>query len=284
MRSLTKSLSKAFISNWLRLSLSAVSVAVFLTIWWLLSAFLRADWPFLGVTSSPASTYERLPYWWDVLRALGRSFVTNPIPTGGRFMSEHILASLTRISIGFALALISAVPLGLLMGRSRNAEAVGRPLVELFRPIPPLAWVPIFLVVFKFFWGPIAIVFLGVFFPILLNVRLGARSVDPVLIDAARTLGARRGTIFGKVVLPFTTPYLMTGITMGLGIGWMCIVAAEMLGGVGGGVGYYIFAANTAGLYDFMYAGMVMIGILSVLTTGIAGLIERWVYRWMGMK
>jgi NitT/TauT family transport system permease protein len=284
MQSLTKSLSKAFFSNWLRLSLSALSVAAFLTAWWLLSAYLRADWPFQGVTPSPDATAERFPYWWDVLRALGRSFVTRSGNPGNLLMSEHIYASLKRISIAFALAFISAVPLGLLMGRSRNSEAVGRPLVELFRPIPPLAWVPIFLAVFKFFWGPIAIVFLGIFFPILLNVRLGARSVDPVLIDAARTLGARRSTIFGKVVLPFTTPYLMTGITVGLGIGWMCIVAAEMLGAVGGGVGYFIFEANNRTLYDLMYAAMVMIGILSVLTTGIAGLIERWLYRWMGIK
>ena len=151
MRSLTKSLSKAFISNWLRLTLSAVSVAVFLAIWWLFSAYLRADWPFQGVIPSP-SRAEYIPYWWDVLRALGRSFVTHPGATGGLFMSEHVFASLKRISIAFALALISAVPIGLLMGRSRNAEALGRPIVELFRPIPPLAWVPIFLVVFKFFW------------------------------------------------------------------------------------------------------------------------------------
>lgn len=282
MRSFTKSLRKAFISNWLRLVLSASSVAVFLVGWWLFSAYLRADWPFQGRT--PSSTADYIPYWWDVLRALGRSFVTHPAATGGLFMSQHIFASLKRISIAFALALVTAIPLGLVMGRSRSAEAVGRPLLELFRPIPPLAWVPIFLIVFRIFWGPILIVFLGIFFPVLLNVMLGSRSVDPLLIDAARTLGAKRGHIFGKVVLPFTTPYLMTGITLGLGIGWMCIVAAEMLGAVGGGVGYLIFAANSQSLYETMYAGMLVIGILSVLTTGIAGLVERWLYRWMGMK
>jgi ABC-type nitrate/sulfonate/bicarbonate transport system permease component len=282
MQSFTRSLSRVLISNWLRLALSAVSIGVFLTIWWLASAYLRADWPFQGLT--PSKNPELLPYWWDVLTALGKSFVTHPKATGGLFMSDHIAASMKRITIAFALALITAVPLGLLMGRSRNAHAVGRPIIELLRPIPPLAWVPIFLIVFKFFWGPIVIVFLGIFFPILLNVMLGARSVDPVLIDAARTLGAKRRAIFGKVVFPFTVPYLITGITVGLGIGWMCIVAAEMLGAVGGGVGYVIFAAAIAAQYDVMYAAMVLIGILSVLTTGIAGLVERWLYRWMGMK
>jgi NitT/TauT family transport system permease protein len=123
------------------------------------------------------------------------------------------------------------------------------------------------------------------FFPILLNVTFGARSVDPVLIDVARTLGAGRREVFVKVVLPFTLPYMMTGIKIGLGIGWMCIVAAEMLGAVGGGVGYYIWnMANQYGMYDKMYAGMLVIGLLSVLTTGVAALFERRLTRWMGMK
>jgi NitT/TauT family transport system permease protein len=76
----------------------------------------------------------------------------------------------------------------------------------------------------------------------------------------------------------------MTGIKVGLGIGWMCIVAAEMLGSVGGGVGYYIFAMAPIGLYDYMFAGMAVVGLLGVLTTGMAGLVENWLYRWMGMK
>jgi NitT/TauT family transport system permease protein len=147
-----------------------------------------------------------------------------------------------------------------------------------------LAWIPIFIVVFGLFWGPVGVVFLGIFFPILYNVMFGSRSVDPILIDAARTLGAKKSDLFLKVVLPFTLPYLMTGITVGLGIGWMCIVAAEMLGGVGGGVGYYI--ADRAGSqdYEYMYAGMVVIAILGTLTTGVAGLLENRIYKWMGMK
>lgn len=283
MRGTAERLRKMVIESGFQLVLSSMAVAVFLVGWWLASAYLHGDWPF------PHSTRQigfenYLPYWWDVLRAFGQSFAKANPALGGLLMTQHIASSLKRISIGFALALITALPLGLLMGRSRSAEAAGRPILELFRPIPPLAWVPIFLVVFRFFWGPIAIVFLGIFFPILLSVKLGARSVDPVLLDAARTLGAKRSTLFAKVVLPYTIPYLMTGITVGLGIGWMCIVAAEMLGAVGGGVGYYIFSASNAGLYEFMYGGMLMIAILSVLTTGIAGLVERWLRRWMGFK
>lgn len=255
------------------------SMGVFLALWWLYAAWLRAEWPFHG---TPSGVWEYVPYPWEVLEAFYLSFWSHPV--SGLYMGEHIVASLKRIVVGFLLALVLAVPAGLLMGRLWTAEAVGRPIVELFRPIPPLAWIPIFLLVFGVIWGPIAIVFLGVLFPILLNTTFGARSVDPTLIDAARTLGARRLDIFMKVVLPFTVPYLMTGITVGLGIGWMCIVAAEMLGSVGGGVGYFIFTASGNSQYPYMYAGMLMIGILSILTTGIAGLFERRVSKWMGMR
>ncbi len=282
MKSVTQRMRRAIIGNWKQAILSASALAAFVVAWSLFSAYLHADWPFQGL--KPSGSREYVPYLWDVLRAFGQSFTTRFDLLGGLLMTENIVASLKRISIGFALALVTAVPLGLLMGRSRNAEAASRPIVEIFRPIPPLAWVPVFLVVFRFFWGPILIVFTGIFFPVLFSVRLGARSVDPVLIDAARTLGARRSALFTKVVLPYTIPYLMTGITVGLGIGWMCIVAAEMLGAVGGGVGAFIFTASTISRYDFVYAGILVIAILSVLTTGVAGLVERWLRGWMGFK
>jgi NitT/TauT family transport system permease protein len=132
-------------------------------------------------------------------------------------------------------------------------------------------------------WGAVAIVFLGIFFPILLNVQLGVRSVDPVLIDAARTLGANRRQIFTKVIIPFLVPYLMTGIKVGLGIGWMCIVAAEMVGG-STGLGRLIMDSSSFSKFPQMYAAMVLIGILSVLTTGVAALFERRLSKWMGMR
>lgn len=268
--------------NWLRVTLACASVIIFIAVWWLYSAYLHAEWPFEGRTPSGAADF--LPNPRQVFDAFVDSFVHTD-PVSHLYMTSHMYASIKRMFFGFMLAFVLAVPLGLLIGRSRNADAFASPIVELFRPIPPLAWVPIFLISLKFFWGPIAIVFLGIFFPILLNVKLGARSVEPMLIDAARTLGARRVRLFFKVILPYTFPYMMTGIKLGLGIGWMCIVAAEMLGAVGGGVGNYIFnMANQAGLYDHMYAGMLVIGLLSVLTTGVAGVIERRVYKWMGMK
>ncbi len=274
MESYAKVLKAAVATSWKRILFGAISLSLFVLAWHAYSEYLNVN---------DIGFAKYIPYPAEVAEAFFDSFVT-PDPAMQLFMGEHIVASLNRVFLGFCLSLLIALPAGLLMGSSRSAEYLGMPIVEVFRPIPPLAWIPIFLVVFGYLWGPVAIVFLGIFFPILFNVMLGVSSVDPSLIDAARTLGAKRHHIFMKVMLPFTVPYLMTGIKVGLGIGWMCIVAAEMVGRYGGGVGYYIWSSNEAGRYAYMFAGMVVIAILGVLTTGVAGQVEKRLYRWMGMK
>jgi ABC-type nitrate/sulfonate/bicarbonate transport system permease component len=268
-----KGLSKNISENWRQYVQAAVSIAAFIAAWQLYSMYLHQN--NLGYKGY-------VPYPIDVLKALQSSFMHRD-PITNLTMWNHIGASLERILYGFLLALVLAVPLGLLMGTFRAADAFGRPIVELLRPIPPLAWIPIFIVILGVFGGPVAIVFLGIFFPILLNVIFGVRSVDQSLIDAARTLGSKRGQLFTKVVLPFTVPYLMTGISVGLGIGWMCIVAAEMVGNYGGGVGFFINDMAVRGQFEFMYAGMIVIGLLGILTTGVASMFGRRLSKWMGM-
>ncbi len=273
MKSLIRLARGAMERNWRRTLLACVSLFVFVGAWQMYSWHLNA---------SDAGYKAYVPYPGEVAEAFIDSF-QNP-DTTGLLMTDHIMASLERIFLGFVLAFALAVPAGMLMGSYRTAEGLGMPIVEIFRPIPPLAWIPLFIVVLGHLWGPVAIVFLGIFFPILFNVMLGVKRVDPTLIDAAKTLGAKKRQMFFKVVLPFTTPYLMTGIKVGLGIGWMCIVAAEMVGQYGGGVGYYIWARNEAGVYDYVFAGIAMIAILGILTTGVASQVERRLYAWMGMK
>lgn len=263
-------------ANWVKILLGIVSVAAFIVLWAVVAQYLSD-------TGSQISKY--VPGPGSVAEAFVKSF-TEPVPGLDVRMGDLIASSMIRVFWGFLLALLVALPIGLALGTFRAAEAMGRPLVEMFRPIPPLAWVPIFLMVFKSFWGPIAIVFVGVFFPILLNVIFGVKSVDPRLIDAARTLGARKRAVFTKVVMPTIVPYMMTGIKVGLGVGWMCIVAAEMMPIQGGtGVGYYVWlsAANYS-QYDYTYATMIVIGLLGILTTGVAELVEKRVSRWMGMR
>jgi len=255
------------------ITVSILSLVFFVAAWWALNAYFEdQDSVNAEYVPSPGSVWDAL---WGLMR--------EPDPYVGIHITEHMASSLERIGIGFVLALALAIPAGLLMGRMRLAHAVGRPIVEVFRPIPPLAWIPIFLIIFGIFWGPVAIVFLGIFFPVLFNVMLGARSVDPTLVDAAKTLGAGRFAIFEKVIFPYTIPYLMTGIKVGLGIGWMCIVAAEMVAAEGGGMGYFILVMADWSDFERMYAGMVIIGVLSALTTGVAGFVESYVYKRMGM-
>ncbi|MGD1060063.1 MAG: ABC transporter permease [Methanomassiliicoccales archaeon] len=245
-----------------------ISLAAFILTWYAVSAYFNTSY---------------LPGPDKVFTALINSF-EKPDPATGFYMTQNIMASLGRFTWGFGLALIVAIPIGLLMGSSRIAEAIGRPVVEIFRPIPPIAWVPFFIIILGSVWGPIWTIFLGAFFPILSNVIFGVKSVDATLTDAAKTLGARRSAIFTKVVLPFTVPYIMAGVTIGVGISWMCIVAAEFLGAEGGGVGSYIRVQNDLNNFDYMFAGMVVIALLGLATVGLARLLEKHVSPWRNMK
>ena len=274
MKSAGDWLARLMRANWKRAVLGIAALALFVFVWYMVSGWLQARDPVQGSLVPPPDKVASKFLW----------LLTHKDRVTQLYLLQHMFTSLERVFLGFVLALALALPSGLVMGRSWKAESFGRPVVEIFRPIPPLAWAPAFLILFKVFWGPVAVVFLGAFFPILFNVMLGARSVDRILIDAAKTLGAGRSDIFTRVVLPYTIPYLMTGITVGLGIGWMCIVAAEFVAAEGGGLGYFIQASADFGYYPEMYSGMALIGMISVLTTGVAGFFEGEVYRRMGLK
>jgi ABC-type nitrate/sulfonate/bicarbonate transport system permease component len=263
------------ISRRSQFALGVVSVLAFLALWHLFAWLLRT-WD--------SNIQEYVPFPIDVFTVLVESFV-DEVPGMDLTMGEMALASLKRVVIGFGLALLAAFPLGLLMASYRSLKYLGDPIVEMFRPIPPVAWIPVFLVMLSVFWGPVAIVFLGAFFPIFLNVMFGVKRTDQTLVDAAKTLGASRVDIFAKVVIPSTLPYLMTGVKIGLGIAWMCIVAAEMLPVLGGGVGNALWtSAKEFSRFDVTFACMIVIGLMSILTTGLAEHAERRMYRWMGME
>ncbi len=246
-----------------------ISLATFVAVWWGLSIVLDTKY---------------LPAPDIVAEAFIKSFTKVDLATG-RTMWDNIGASLERVLLGFGLAFVTALPLGLLMGSSRLSEKFGKPIVEIFRPIPPIAWAPLLVVAMGIFLGPVVVVFIGVFFPLLSNVMFGVKKVDPNLMDAAKTLGAKKSTLFTKVIFPSTVPYLMTGIRIGLGVGWMCIVAAEFIAAKGGGVGYYILLwSQGIGRYENVFAGLIVVAILGLLTTELSGYIEKKVSEWMGMK
>jgi ABC-type nitrate/sulfonate/bicarbonate transport system permease component len=185
----------------------------------------------------------------------------------GHLLHNHVLYSLYRVALGYAIAALLAIPLGLLMGWSSRLLRMIRPLFELVRPIPPLAWIPIAILWFGIGIKSAAfIIFLGAFFPILLNTISGVLSIQPILIEAARTLHAREKDIFYKVLLPGSVPSIFVGMRIGIGIGWMTLVAAEFTGVKEGyGLGYMIMTARDIQRPDEILAGMLVIGVIGLL-------------------
>jgi ABC-type nitrate/sulfonate/bicarbonate transport system permease component len=200
----------------------------------------------------------------------------------GHLLHNHILYSLYRVVLGYAVASLLAIPLGLLMGWSGKLLNMIRPVIEVVRPIPPLAWIPIAILWFGIGIKSAAfIIFLGAFFPILLNTISGVLSINPLLIEAARTLHAKEKDIFLKVLFPGTVPSIFVGMRIGIGIGWMTLVAAEFTGVKEGyGLGYMIMTARDIQRPDEILAGMLVIGIIGLLIDIGLRAIEAKTIRW----
>ena len=181
-------------------------------------------------------------------------------------LHTHVLYSLKLVGAGFFLALVSAIPLGVLIGGSRTASAVLSPLFEFLRPVPPLAWIPVSMLWFGIgFPSACFIIFLGSFFPILVNTTAGVLHVPQGLVGAARILGADRRALWCKVLLPASLPSILTGVRLGMGIAWMTLVAAEFTGVQDGyGLGYMIMTARDLQRLDLILAGMAVIGIIGI--------------------
>ncbi|QXM09255.1 ABC transporter permease [Geomonas subterranea] len=190
----------------------------------------------------------------------------NGMPPGSKLL-PHIYYSLARVGWGFSLAVAIGVPLGLTMGWSRRVRSCLEAPLELLRPVPPMAWIPISILWFGIGNKAAAfIIFLGAFFPVLLNTMAGVKSIDPVILDAARTLNAARRTVFFKILIPATVPSIFTGVRIGLGIGWMTLVAAEFTGvREGYGLGYMIMTARDIQRPDLIVAGMCVIGFVGII-------------------
>jgi len=244
----------------------AIGLVAFILAWWLLS--IAVDKPYLPPPDA-------------VLSALWGSF-HETTPNDPHLMQDHIASSLSRVGWGFLIATLLAAPLGYLVGYSRILENLVGPTVELLRPIPPIAWLPFAIIFFanaQLMTAAVFIIFLGIFFPILINTVDGVKGIDKQLFDAAKSLGASRLQIILKVIIPASLPNMMTGMRIGIGVGWMTIVAAEMTPVLHGGLGWYIWNRADIFRYDEMFAGMLMIGIIGLAMTQSISLIERWLRR-----
>ena len=192
-------------------------------------------------------------------------------------LGKYVVASLFRVTWGFGLAVVLAIPLGMAIGWYERAEMALNPLIQVLRPISPLAWIPIAILWFGVGDGAaVFLIFLGCFFPLLLTAINAVRSIPQVYVNAGRNFGLPTTDLFGRVLLPAAMPQLMVGLRITLGVAWLVVVAAEMIA-VNSGLGFLIVDARNAGnRYDLVVAGMVLIGVIGLLLDLALRRMERW--------
>lgn len=214
--------------------------------------------------------------------------LTQVLDTAGRLISkgiiqQHLVSTIWRLLAGFALASAFAIPLGLLMARSRAFENFWVPIVSVLNPIPGLAWVPLFMLWFKL--GDtvvIALVTWATFPPVVVNTWTGAKTVNEIWIRAAQSMGAGGATLFRKVMVPGALPFVLSGLRIGLPRSWRAVVAAEILSAGGAGLGWMIFEARDFVRTDVMLAGVAAIGIVGLVLEKVLfqGVEKYTVVRW----
>ena len=194
-------------------------------------------------------------------------------------MFWHVLASLQRVSLGYALAVVAGVALGTLIGQSDWAMRGLDPLFQVLRTVPPLAWLPLSLAAFRD-GNPSAIfvIFITAIWPIVINTAVGIRNIPMDYRNVAKVLRLNGFEYFTKIMLPAAAPYIFTGLRIGIGLSWLAIVAAEMLiGGVG--IGFFIWDAWNSSLISDIILALIYVGMIGFLLDRIVALIGRAVTR-----
>jgi NitT/TauT family transport system permease protein len=193
----------------------------------------------------------------------------------------HLRNSLARVFAGFAVAAVVGVAGGLIIGRSRLAEDALLTPLELLRPIPGVAWIPLAILMFPSSeLSMVFITFMGALFPILLNTIHGVEAIDGRLIATSRSLGARSWSVFAEVIFPGALPSIVTGLSIGMGTSWFCLVTAEMVAGQYG-IGYYTWESYNLQDYPGIVVGMVFIGAFGMLTSVLVKRVGGWLMPWV---
>jgi ABC-type nitrate/sulfonate/bicarbonate transport system permease component len=240
--------------------LAVASIVAALVLWWIVTAFGLMDKVLLPPPVEVAGAFWRS--LWDGTLAM------------------HVGISLLRVLEGFLIALLIAVPVGVLMGSSQVARGLVEPIVELLRPIPPIAMIPLAILWFGIDeLSKVLIIAYGAFFPILLNTIAGFQEVDRTHVRAAQTLGASRLQIFRDVVLRSAYPFIVVGARLGMGMAFIVLVAAELIAS-SAGLGYLINDGRYSFRTDQIFLGMISIGILGFMLN--KGLLEaeRHLLKW----
>lgn len=195
-------------------------------------------------------------------------------------MISDAYGSLTRVLVGFAIGAGLALPLGLLMGTNRTVYRLFDPLVQVLRPIPPIAYIPLSILWFGLGNPPaFFLISLGTFFPVLMNTIAGVQQVDAIYIRAARNLGAGQMTMFRRVILPAATPYILAGARIGMGTAFIVVIVAEMIA-VNNGLGFRITEAREYFWSDKIIAGMFTIGLLGLAIDIAMSSLNNRLLRW----
>jgi sulfonate transport system permease protein len=235
---------------------------------------------------------------WQLLSAHGVDFILNfqnlpgPLQVWSVFaqlLHQHdfyvdIGYSLRRIGIAYLLATVLGVGIGALMGRFHLAQDLVTPYIEILRPIPAVAWIPLAILMLPTEESSIIfITFLGAFFPIVINTVIGVGQTPRNLVQAARSLGAGNAAILWHVVLPSALPSITAGLAVGMGVAWFSLLAGEMISGQYG-IGYFTWNAYSLVQYPQIIVGMLCIGALGTLSTHLVRLATRPLLRWQGDK
>jgi len=204
--------------------------------------------------------------WWDYL-------TTGELP-------RDAVATLFRVAVGFVIGSGLALPLGLWMGARNGVHEFFNPLVQLLRPIPPIAYIPLAILWFGLGNPPaFFLISLGAFFPVLMNTIAGVRSVDAIYVRAAQNLGAPGRTLFWRVLFPAAMPSILAGLRVGVGVAFIVVIVAEMIA-VNSGLGYRILEAREYFWSDKILAGMISIGVIGLAIDTVMARINARLLRW----
>lgn len=241
---------------------------LFFTAWYILTAVIIPP------------RFEMIPDPWSLFSEWISQHPTYGISVYSSEYYNHIGTSVWRVILAFCAAVGLGVPLGLVLGWSKNSENVLLPVVELLRPIPPLAWVPLAVLAIPSTEGAVIfITMLAAFFATVLNTLFGVKSIDEHYFRAAACLGYSRWQVLCRVVIPGALPFVFTGLQIAMGVSWFSLVGGEMIAGRSG-LGYLIFDAYTNVALPNIFIGMITLGMLGYVSSAIIRAVGNWLNAW----
>lgn len=248
---------------WQKYAAGFISIFVFLILWQIVVSFTRLNLVMVGPVEVIKKFFE------SIIKPIGRNTI-----------QSHILWSISRVMTGFFIGSVLGIILGILMGWNKKIEKLFRPLFELIRPIPPIAWIPLSIVWFGIGEGSkYFIIFLGAFSNVTMNAYAGVKAVDEELMGCAKMLGCNNRQVFTKIVLPSCIPQIFAGLQIAIGSAWATVVAAEMVKS-SQGVGWIIIKGQDSNSTVQIMVGILAVGIVGFLLAIIMRAIENKLCSW----